>query len=321
MKKGILLISLLLLTLCANLRAQEFNSWTVFDAEREFIGNLEISADEEDDFWDEGLSVPGKLAEEDDYYDENMQLTSFKSFVNNVQNITGKGRKLERAVVALEMETEKGRYHEMCSGALVGPNLVLTAAHCLTNNIPMRVVAVGMPKTKDGYPMAKVQKYIISKGWVNLLGVHKLEPSPGVDPDRESQYDYGFLVLDKNIGNQTGYFGAKTSSKQRTPGTRVYALGYLGSEEERTLWKAPGIITKDYYGTFFTFKAYGEGGMSGGPVIMHNRPSEIIGIVIGARMKSTELVALSITREIVQSIKILRQPSVLKKNPEKYYSI
>ncbi|MBO4675875.1 MAG: trypsin-like serine protease [Elusimicrobiaceae bacterium] len=146
MKKGLLLISLLLLTLCANLRAQETDSWVVFDSNGEVVDNVEIPADEEDDFLDEELSVPGELGEDDEEYDGNIWLTNFGNVLNDGQNITGRAVGFEKAAVLLEMSYGEEDY-TICSGAMVGPNLVLTAAHCLLNpygNFPTKVVAAGM---------------------------------------------------------------------------------------------------------------------------------------------------------------------------------
>ncbi len=62
--------------------------------------------------------------------------------------ITGKAKDSEKAVVVLEMTNDSGR-RGLCSGSMVGPNIVLTAAHCITEYgrfmRSVQVFAVGMP--------------------------------------------------------------------------------------------------------------------------------------------------------------------------------
>ena len=317
MKVGLLLISLLLLTLCTNLRAQEVDSWVVFDSNGEVVDNVEIPAEEEDDFFDEKLSMPGQLAEDDDF-DENIHLANWGNFLNGAKNITGKGKGFEKAVVTLEFKLPQGYYIEMCSGAMVGPDLVLTTAHCFVEamayKLPLRVVAVGMPKTEGRYLMANATKYWLPEEYT--LAFEENGYMEEFHEEGAAQYDYGFIRLDKNIGEQTGYFGVTAASpKKHAPGTMIHVLGHQGNEKDNTLWKVPGTITK-YYKAFLGHNAYIERKMCGGPTITRNNPSQIIGIMLASQVSSSisdvlspYSISLKITPSIVRMVLNLRKTS------------
>ncbi len=65
-------------------------------------------------------------------------------------NITGKATDWEKAVVVLEMINDNGS-KGLCSGSMVAENIVLTAAHCLTEQgkfmKSVQVFAVGVPSS------------------------------------------------------------------------------------------------------------------------------------------------------------------------------
>ncbi|MBO4675876.1 MAG: trypsin-like serine protease, partial [Elusimicrobiaceae bacterium] len=212
-KRGILLISLLLLTLCANLRAQETDSWVVFDSNGEVVDNVEISADEEDDFLDEELSVPGKLAQDDEYYDENIYLADWDRIFHPVQEITGKAVGFEKAAVIVEVKDKNRQNRGFCSGAIVAPYTVLTAAHCIHNEYkklrPMQIIAAGLPKTEEGYPTSTVAYYSVPEEFKKCYEKETVK-DPRFGLIKCSKYDYAFLLLEKDLGKQTGYFGVKT---------------------------------------------------------------------------------------------------------------
>lgn len=71
------------------------------------------------------------------------------------QNITGRANSFDQAAVVLEMKDYRG-HSFLCSGAMVGPKTVLTAAHCLTYNGKLhksvRVIAVGLPGGGNNNP-------------------------------------------------------------------------------------------------------------------------------------------------------------------------
>ncbi|MBO4675874.1 MAG: trypsin-like serine protease [Elusimicrobiaceae bacterium] len=310
MKKGLLLISLLLLTLCANLHAQETDSWVFVNSNGEIVNRVEIPIDE----LEEDISAPAEPAEDDEYYDENMRFTTWRPF-NDGQNIAGKGVGTEKAVVVLEMPNKQGDYKEMCSGVIVAPFTVLTAAHCLidfiTSDVSMQVVAVGVKKTKQGYPYSEVVGYWLPEEYENYHNNQKAHKpkSDLFDSKTGGRYDYGFILLKDPIHTQTGLFGVK-STRDYDVGAPIYILGRLGTERERTLWKLPGKITWQDKSFFFS-DAYQARGLSGGPVILQNNVSQVSGIfVAGENAPPFEGIILRITPKIVRMV--LKYREVLK---------
>ena len=247
------------------------------------------------------------MGEEDEEYDENIHLAYLGDIVSTGKNITGKATGLEKAAVVLEYVNKKGEYEGMCSGAMVGPNLVLTAAHCLISSQyhPARVVAAGMKKTKQGYPSAKVKNFFIpseySKPFKEIAEYYDEDEALFAENEYGyDQYDYGLIVLKEDLSKQTGYFGLHLPpSSINVP---IYAIGWSGDLPKRTLWKFPGFLTI-FDDDFFEMSAYGKGGASGSPVVLQNRPSEIIGIHIQAGVVlENNGSALKITPKIIQKV-------------------
>ena len=73
------------------------------------------------------------------------------------EEITNNPQDLERAVVLLKMTDQKDR-HTFCSGAMVGPNIVLTAAHCVVypGKVTKEVKVIATAANNDPYITEKM---------------------------------------------------------------------------------------------------------------------------------------------------------------------
>ena len=123
MKNQFIASILLLVVGCVASQAQvPTDEWSVFDFETGQVDSVEVS-----------VAVPKAVVGPDDREDK-----------------TGRASKWEKAVVVLEMDGG------LCSGSMVGPNIVLTAAHCLNHRGKyvknVNVYAVGMPSSEDAQP-------------------------------------------------------------------------------------------------------------------------------------------------------------------------
>ena len=266
--------------------------------------------------------------------------------------VTPQSPKWERAVVVLEMELGKGRM-SACSGAMVGPNIVLTAAHCLNKEgeyvKAAHVYAVGMqasgeeqpqppsktppsdpkdPQTPFGnlpskpnppqnskevvvrrlldyhnnqskkkslgpildrivgahasqydeqsgteksdsenkpqsYPSSTAKQLWVPGEWIRL-GADR--GKGGFNPDRDEAYDYGIVVLEQPLGDQTGWLNLAVPSDQELKGAEILVLGRGGDKPRRTLWEAKGRVGK-VYKRYFLHSADQVHGNSGGPIM------------------------------------------------------
>ncbi|MBO4707050.1 MAG: trypsin-like serine protease [Elusimicrobiaceae bacterium] len=243
--------------------------------------------------------------------DGNLDIKSFAKELNISPTIVGEddrqeitnenAQDLEKAVVILGRSSHN-KIHPICSGAMVGPNLVLTAAHCLVENRKYKnnieVFAVVADKS-DNEPLlsAKSIELYVPKEYIELSH----------NPDSTSdKYDYGVIVLDKPIALKTGWFRLKD---RPTPYLKIITMGHPKDKPDDTLWRSEGStgFWVDDNNTFY-HNADILPGNSGGPIVMKKKPDEIIGIHIAHNGVDDYApdgypnVGLKITQEIVDLV-------------------
>lgn len=90
-----------------------------------------------------------------------------------------------------------------CTGTMVGSRHVLTASHCIQWN----------PDNTTGWvrfrPMAYDSTFPFGEAWGTQTHSYRKIPGPGITVN-EIAFDFVIVVLDRHIGNSTGFMGSKT---------------------------------------------------------------------------------------------------------------
>lgn len=119
-----------------------------------------------------------------------------------------------------------------CTGWMIGPSALATAAHCIYH---------------DGYPHHVVVKPAMNSDAANQTPFGTCPVIDGVVPQawidqRNIEFDYGVYHLGCTIGEKTGTLGFKMTNgdiSQRS----VQVTGYPNDKPGRTMWSGQGQIT------------------------------------------------------------------------------
>jgi len=151
-----------------------------------------------------------------------------------------------------------------CSGALIAPAVVLTAAHCLYSAefggwFDRLLVAPGADRSFSAlttpFGVAAAVDGIVPRGWI--------------ERDEDVRYDFALVQLDQAIGDRTGTFPLAPLDEEaaRDPAFTYIAFGYPGDKPFGTQWRAPGqglsLVTPEV----LRLQADLFQGMSGGPLV------------------------------------------------------
>jgi len=200
---------------------------------------------------------------------------------------------------------ENKEYVWMCSGAMVGKYAVLTAAHCLdkqAENSLITIYAGGYPSSLKAYSDKILYVSAIKKGMISIKA------------------DLGIIILDRPLGNKTGYFGATTSTL--VIGDTIFSSGFPGSLSLQHPWLSIGKVIADYnipkptisIGSFL-FTAYAEKGMSGGPIFEGKDSTRIIAVQSSVSTLSAIARGLGAIPAIIKKARQI-EPSIKNVNDE-----
>lgn len=141
-----------------------------------------------------------------------------------------------------------------CSGWLIGPDLVVTAGHCVHPG-PLGqhfyrdvVVYPGRNGSASPYGSCTARRLYASQGWIDT---------------GDDRFDYGAVKLNCRIGNTTGWFGLYHTPDTLTGATTIIT-GYPG-DKPLTQWRTTDRVRLSLMRRLF-YRNDTIGGMSGSPV-------------------------------------------------------
>ncbi len=178
------------------------------------------------------------------------------------------------------LNQETGTYRDRTfvgTGFMEGPNLMVTAGHCGYSDVTATYISGGIEHTEYEDNIDNPRFPDIIKVYAGLNGSSERSSSyiyyaevSVINIQKEyfettsTNYDWCAMQLDRNLGNQTGYYG-KISNWYKNNAS-VYSYGYPGDKPD-TMWETHGELTgKNDYKYAYNFDTYG--GQSGSPVFM-----------------------------------------------------
>lgn len=119
-----------------------------------------------------------------------------------------------------------------CTGWMIGPSTLVTAAHCIYDHGYPHLVIVKPAMNSDDpnptpYGTCTVAAAVVPDAWVQK---------------RSMEYDYGVYRLGCSIGKQTGTLGFKATDGDWSQ-MPVQLTGYPNDKQGRTMWSGVGMVT------------------------------------------------------------------------------
>ncbi|KYG30512.1 trypsin-like serine peptidase [Bacillus gaemokensis] len=171
-----------------------------------------------------------------------------------------------------------------CTGWMVGPKTVVTAAHCVSEGTTSMTVSPGKNEGSNPYGTAKIRQVHISPSYIG--------------PERPAD-DWAVINIDKDLGNQTRWFGYNSG----LPNGSITVTGYPGDKSYGQMWTGVGSIVRTANNVaYHNVDTYG--GQSGAPMYDYNY--QVYAIHVG--YNGTDLNrGARITQEVINAIESFKR--------------
>ena len=163
-----------------------------------------------------------------------------------------------------------------CSGTIVGPNLVLTSAHCFVDSFNDTIrrgkTVFNLRQSGDLYPYEPVAA---SKVYLPDSYFYNKSVNAGYLSLSQSSNDYALVVLNENIGDALGWHGVSYDTDEDEQDVEI--LSYPGDKNNHLMYEQCSAIENYNNEYIYDIDCDIVAGSSGGALLDKN--SVVVGIV------------------------------------------
>lgn len=156
------------------------------------------------------------------------------------------------------------------TGWFIGPRTVMTAGHCVYvhehGGWPTRVEVIpGLNGVQRPFGSATGTRFRAPGGWIN---------------SQDSDFDYGAIILDQDVGQRVGFFGFGVLSDAQTRASDLNISGYPADREgaSKQFFHARTVINVTAKRLVYDIDTFG--GQSGSPTWLNTGPNQRIAVGI-----------------------------------------
>lgn len=191
------------------------------------------------------------------------------------KRIIGKYNRIRVSKIYKGLKKQIGQVGNYCSGTVVGPKHILTAAHCVydpwINDWDVKNLSFTPGITQVGQ---KIKTY----DWEKVIIPHKFTTSPF-----NGNSDYAIIVLKEELGIiigwhqiETAIFPKKIKDTPEYQRPKISIIGYPSDKEESSMWEVSCPLSAAHSSKLF-YKCDTYEGMSGS-ALTDRKTASIIGI-------------------------------------------